>query len=131
MILHRVIIGLIVLAGLINFAPVVGVLSGARVESLYGIELLDPTLEILLRHRAVLFGLVGGFMIVAAFKPHLHAAAIIGGSIAMVSFLALYFFTSTQPSSLISIVYADVVGLVALFMAMVLKQIKQRGSGLR
>jgi len=68
MIKARVITGLIVFAGVINFLPVMGVFSGARIESLYGVELSDPTLEVLLRHRAVLFGLLGGFMIVAAFK---------------------------------------------------------------
>ena len=38
--------------------------------SLYGVE-VQGDLAILMRHRAVLFGLLGGLMILAAFRPHL------------------------------------------------------------
>lgn len=119
--MHRIITGLIVLAGLINFAPVVGVFSGARIEGLYGIELSNPTLEILLRHRAVLFGLVGGFMIYAAFKKQMHLFAIFSGLIAMTSFLWLYYSAGDPPQSLISIVNADIVGIAFLAIALALK----------
>ncbi|MEM9617403.1 MAG: phosphopantetheine adenylyltransferase [Pseudomonadota bacterium] len=128
---QRIIMALIALAGLINFLPVVGVVSGARIESLYGVELADPALEILLRHRAVLFGLVGGFMIIAAFKKSLHGMAIIGGLIAMLSFMGLYYFTSSQPQSLMSIVYADIAGVISLSAALALKMIDRRRKGLR
>lgn len=128
---ERIIMALIALAGVINFLPVVGVVSSARIESLYGIELADPALEVLLRHRAVLFGLVGGFMIVAAFKKSLHAMAIVGGLIAMLSFMGLYYFASDQPQSLLSIVYADIAGVISLSVALALKMIDRRGKGLR
>ena len=130
MIKDRAITGLIALAGLINFAPIMGILSAARVEGLYGIEINDPALEILLRHRAVLFGLLGGFMIVAAFKPQMHRVAIVGGLIAMLSFMALFYFGNEQPSSLMSIIYADVVGVIALILAMLLKFLDHRNKGL-
>ncbi len=129
MIKGRVITGLIVIAGLINFAPVIGVMSADRIESLYGIELNDPVLEVLLRHRAVLFGLLGGFMIIAAFKPQWHRGAIVGGFLAMLSFLALYLLGGSQPASLLSIVYADVVGVVALSIAVVMKLLDRRNKG--
>lgn len=117
----RVIAGLIVLAGVINFLPVIGVVSIARIESLYGVDASDPTLGILLRHRAVLFGLVGGFMIAAALDQRLHLMAIIGGLISMLSFLWLYFLAGDQPQALLSIVYADVAGIVFLGGALILK----------
>ncbi|MEO1243374.1 MAG: phosphopantetheine adenylyltransferase [Pseudomonadota bacterium] len=128
---ERAIMALIALAGIINFLPVVGVTSAARIESLYGIELADPALEVLLRHRAVLFGLVGGFMIIAAFEKRLHAMAIIGGLIAMLSFMGLYYFTSDQPQSLMSIVYADIAGVISLSVALAFKVIDARRKGLR
>lgn len=123
----RFITALIVLAGLINFLPVVGAMSAARIESLYGVDASDPALEILLRHRAVLFGLVGGFMIIAAFKKGLHSAAIIGGFIAMLSFLGLYYFGG-EPQSLVSIVYADMIGMVSLSVALAMKPFGQGRS---
>lgn len=117
----RIIAGLIVLAGIINFLPVFGVLSAARLEGLYGVDIADPTLAILLRHRAVLFGVIGGFMIFAAFRQRFHLPAIIAGSIAMLSFLWLYYLASDPPQSLLSIAYADIVGVSALGVALVLK----------
>ena len=123
---ERIIAGLLIVAGLINFAPVVGVFSGARIEGMYGVDLADPALEILLRHRAVLFGLVGGFMIYAAFKQALHMIAIVGGLVSMASFLALYYSAADQPLALISIVYADIVGVVLLGLALALSTLVDR-----
>ena len=93
---------------------------------MYGVDLGDPALEILLRHRAVLFGLVGGYMIYAAFKQALHLIAIIGGLVSMASFLALYYAAAAQPQALISIVYADIVGVVLLGFALALCVIGDR-----
>lgn len=117
---ERIIAGLLVMAGLINFAPVIGVFSAARIETLYGVDLADPVLEILLRHRAVLFGLVGGFMVLAAFRQSLHLIAIVGGLMSMASFLVLYYSAPHQPQVLMSIVYADLVGVVLLSLALAL-----------
>ena len=50
---------LFALAGLINVIPVTGALSAARLEVLYGLRFEDPSLVILMRHRAVLLGIVG------------------------------------------------------------------------
>lgn len=124
---NRFITVFIVIAGVINFLPVIGVLSAAQVESLYGVDVSDPALEILLRHRAVLFGLIGGFMIMAAFKTSLHSVAIIGGLIAMVSFLGLYYSSENQPTSLASIVYADIIGVISLGAALAMKAFGRGG----
>ncbi len=40
--------------GVINFIPLVGVLSKARLETLYGLSIESNELTILLKHRAVL-----------------------------------------------------------------------------
>ena len=48
---------------------VVGVLGAERLNQLYGIDASEPNLAVLMRHRAVLFGLLGGFFVLAAFKP--------------------------------------------------------------
>jgi hypothetical protein len=66
---------LILLASLVNLAPVTGALSAERMQALYGVALPDENLVILMRHRAILFGIVGGLLAVAAFHPPLRPAA--------------------------------------------------------
>jgi hypothetical protein len=76
--------------GIINTLPVIGVLGNKHLESLYGIRGPDNNVSILLRHRAVLFGLVGGFMQYAAvMKPEMAPAATIGGLASMLSYIAI------------------------------------------
>jgi len=52
---------LVLIAAAINLAPALGAVAPARMSALYGLDLKDPNLQILMRHRAVLFGLVGGY----------------------------------------------------------------------
>lgn len=80
---------LLLLAALANLLPVLGVLSTARLESLYGVLLQDPDLAILMRHRAVLFAIVGGLLGAAAFHPPLRSLAIAAGLVSMLSFVAI------------------------------------------
>ncbi len=75
--------------GAVNALPIIGVLGAARLESLYGIKVADDNLSILLRHRAVLLGLVGGFMQYSAFKPELAPAASLGGLVSMLSYVLI------------------------------------------
>jgi hypothetical protein len=52
----------ILFAALVNRAPVTGLLSAERLRALYGISFEGDTLLIRMRHRAVLFGIVGGLL---------------------------------------------------------------------
>lgn len=54
-----------------------GVTGAEKIQALYGIHLRDPNLEILMRHRAILFGLLGLFTGFAAFQPGLQALALL------------------------------------------------------
>lgn len=78
-----------ILVALVNLAPVLGVISAARLESLYGIQISDPNLEILLRHRAVLFAVVGVLLLLAAFRHSLRPLAVSLGLLSMLSFVAV------------------------------------------
>lgn len=59
----------LLLAGAIHLIPLIGVLGAEHLARLYGVAPSDPNTLILLRHRAVLFGIVGGLCMMAAFKP--------------------------------------------------------------
>ena len=63
---------MLALVAVIHLLPVAGVLGVDRLESLYGVALGDPNLQVLMRHRAVLFGLLGGFLLLAAFRQTLQ-----------------------------------------------------------
>ena len=61
--MEKVVTGLLILVGIIHLLPVSGVLGVERLAVLYGITLEEPNLEILMRHRSVLFGLLGLFLL--------------------------------------------------------------------
>jgi hypothetical protein len=75
------------LVGLIHLLPLAGALGAARLASLYGVDAAEPNLQILLRHRAVLFGLLGGLLCASAFRPALQPLAWVGGFVSVVSFI--------------------------------------------
>jgi hypothetical protein len=66
---------MLLIVGIIHLLPLSGVLSAHRLQTLYGIAVEDPNLEMLMRHRAVLLGLLGAFLIAAAFIPSLQLVA--------------------------------------------------------
>ncbi len=112
---------LLILAGAINLAPLVGVLGAERLRSLYGIEAASPELAILLRHRALLFGVVGGLLVAAAFRSELRVAAIAAGGASMLGFIAIARLEGGARGPLARVVAADWLGTAALFLAAMLE----------
>ncbi len=119
--MDRAIVALLILVGLINTLPVIGVISAARIASGYAVEVSGPDLEILLRHRALLFGVVGGFILYAAWFPLLHWPAIALAAVSMTGFLLLAWSVGGYNAALGKVALADVVGLVLLAVATLLK----------
>ena len=105
---------MLLVAGIIHILPLSGVLSAARLFDLYGISFDDPNLEILMRHRAVLFGLLGMFLLSSAFLPSLQLAALITGFVSVVSFLYLAYSVGGYNDQVNRIVTADKAALVCL-----------------
>ena len=58
----------LIIAGLINFFPVLGVFSTTVLSNAYGIPEPQGNLAILLQHRALLFGILGAIIIASVFK---------------------------------------------------------------
>lgn len=110
----------LLLTGVINILPVVGVLGGERLQSLYGMAFDDPALRVLMRHRAVLFGLLGGAMIAAAFIPHWRLPLAIAGLISMLSFIALAWIEGGGNAAIHRVVMADVIASLLLAPALLL-----------
>jgi len=100
---------LYLLVGLGNLLPVVGVLSAARLEALYGVALGEPNLLVLMRHRAVLFAIVGALLIAAAFRSAWRAAALMAGFVSMLSFVALAWLVGDVNGELRRVAVVDLV----------------------
>ena len=109
------------IAAAINLVPIVGVLSAERLTALYGLPFQEPNLEILMRHRAVLFGIVGVLLAVAAFRPALQNVAALAGFASMLSFVAIAWLVGDASPAVRRIALGDVVGSVALALALLLR----------
>jgi len=108
---------LFVAVAIINLLPVSGVLSAARLSAGYGIPVDGPDLAVLLRHRALLFAVVGGLLAVAAVLPGWRGAATAAGLFAMLSFALLVWTTPGANAQLLAIARIDGVASVLLIVA--------------
>lgn len=115
--MRKVVTGLLVLVGIIHLLPVSGVFGVERLAALYGVSLGEPNLEILMRHRAVLFGLLGLFLLYAAFQPSLQSLAIVAGFVSVASFIVIAWSVGGYNESLRKVVIADIIAIVALVAA--------------
>jgi hypothetical protein len=120
---------LVLVAAVINFAPVLGLFSPERMGPFYGIDLDDPNLQILMRHRAILFGLVGGLLFVAAFHPPLRALGYVVGFSSMVSFLLIAWMVGGYNAEIQHVMAIDAVGIVALAGAALVHAFWLRAAG--
>lgn len=115
--MEKIITGILVLVGLINFYPLIGVVSNETVSNLYQINVPNNDILVLLRHRAVLFGLLGAFIIYSAFKPELQWWAIAVGLISMLSFIVIALLVGDYGAGVRKVFIADVIASIGLFIA--------------
>ncbi len=109
----------LLVVGIVHLLPVLGVLGTERLNALYGITIADPNLEILMRHRALLFGLLGAFLIWAAFRPSLHTAALTAGTVSVAGFLLIALQAASRNEQIDRVFAIDVVALALLVVAAV------------
>lgn len=126
--MEKVVAGLLILVGVIHLMPLAGLFGAERLASLYGIAVDKPDLLILMQHRAVLFGLLGLFLVLAAFKPALQPLALVAGFISVVSFLAIAGLVGGYNDAVRKVVVVDIIALVALCMASGLHIANRLGS---
>lgn len=104
----------LILVAVIHALPLMGILGATKLSQLYAVTVQEPNLELLLRHRAVLFGLLAAFLTYAAFRPELHRLGLVAGLVSVVSFLVLAQPTSSLNTALITVVRADWLALALL-----------------
>lgn len=112
---------LLFVVGVINFLPVLGVVSAARLSQAYAIELDSNDLEILLRHRALLFGIVGGFILYSVFVPVYQTPAMVMAAVAMLGYVFFMWQVGDYNASLHKVMLVDFVGILCLAGAALLK----------
>jgi hypothetical protein len=111
---QKLVAAMLVIVGIIRILPLSGVLGAERLASLYGLSFQEPNIAILMRHRAILFGLLGLFLIYAAFRPSFQRVAFMAGFVSVASFLALAHSIGGYNSGVARVVSADWVALVCL-----------------
>lgn len=119
----------LMLVGVIHLLPLAGVLGAERLASLYGLPFNEANITILMRHRAVLFGLLGAFFLWAAFVPDLQAMAFIAGYVSVVSFLWLAWSQGGHNAAIQRVVIADGVALICLVIGFAAWVYQSTGTG--
>jgi len=119
---------MLVIVAIIHLLPLSGVIGSERLASLYGISFAEPNIAILMRHRAVLFGLLGLFLLFAAFAPRLQVSAFVIGFVSVVSFLWLASSVGSYNAAIGRVVTADIVALVCLIVGAAAYAYVQHGS---
>ena len=125
----KAIAALLLIVALIHIIPISGVLGASQLEALYGVELSEHgDLTLLMRHRAILFGILGGFFAYAAFVPGLQPLAFVAASVSVVSFLVLAAGVETIAPAIRTVIIADVVALLCLVIAIALHVLRRAGT---
>jgi hypothetical protein len=114
----------LVAAGLIHLLPLAGVLGGDKLSALYGIPIAGPDLAILMRHRAVLFGLIGALCLVAAWREPLQWAALLIALASVLAFLALAWGTGGYNAAIGRVVTADIIAALLLIAGCVARALR-------
>lgn len=108
--------GLLV-AGVIHLLPVTGAWGGPRLAALYGVSVDDRDLILLLRHRAVLLGILGALLCTAAFEPPLQRPALLAGGVSVLAFLGFARPVRHYRAPVRRVVRADWIALAGLALA--------------
>lgn len=104
----------LLLSGVLNALPALGMLGGSQLASLYGMPFEDASLRILMRHRALLFGLLGGAMILAAFLPPWRMPLAVIGLLSMLGFVGIAWLEGGGNAAIQRVVLADVLACALL-----------------
>lgn len=115
---RHLVTALFLIVGLINFAPLMGVMGAERLMALYAVDIETPDMLLLMRHRAVLFGIVGGVTLVAAFRHSLRPIAATMAMVSLVSFVMLHAIAGDVNTNLDRVMQIDIAAIIMLTLAL-------------
>ncbi len=116
---------LLVFAGLLQTAPALGAVAPRGMYTAYGLAPAGRDLDVVLRHRAVLFAVLGVLLLLAVFRPGRRPVAVGANAISFGCFLILVLAGGPVGPGLARVAAFDVAGLAALGAGAVLLR-KQR-----
>ncbi len=108
---------MLIVVGIIHLLPLSGVLGAERLTALYGVAFAEPNLLVLMRHRAVLFGLLGVLLLLAAARPALQPYALASGFVSVASFVWLAWSAGGVNAALGRVVTVDLFAIACLVVA--------------
>lgn len=111
-ILYRLIL---LITGLVHLLPFSFLFFTEQLQKNYGVDMSDANLQLLLRHRAIFFGMIGIGLIFSAIKKSFYGLASTIGLISMVSFIVLFYEIGGINHQLRSVMIIDVFVSTALF----------------
>ena len=117
----KFIVAVLLAVGVVNALPAVGLLSAGRLQALYGFHISDGGLLLLMRHRALLFALLGGFVLASVFVPAWRLQAMVAALASMLGYLALGWPAETLSPALRKVFWIDLALCLALVPALVLQ----------
>lgn len=119
----------IALVAVIHLLPGLGVLGVDRLTSLYGINTAEANLQVLMRHRAVLFALLGAFMMASAFYAPWRLPAYGFAFLSVLSFLWLAWSVGGVNAQLSRVVWVDWIALALLVLGAGMELFKNLNGG--
>ena len=114
-------ISCLLIVGLINLLPVIGLFGKAKLESTYQIKITSDALVLLMQHRALLFGLIGGYVIYSVWNTSYQTPALVLAAVSMIGFVVLMQLSNVDNPALMKVLYVDYIGIFALIVATLLK----------
>jgi hypothetical protein len=78
---NQIVTVFLVVVGIINFIPVIGIFSNKLVSETYSLDSINSDAAMLLRQLALLFGILCGFILYAASKPQYYNLRLIDYSL--------------------------------------------------
>ena len=108
-------------AAVFHLLPAMGLLGAGRLAALYGVSIPGDDLLLLMRHRALLFGILGAFMLHAAWSPPLQPWALFAGLLSTAGFVSLAWGAAWLTPPLRTVMWIDVLLVAALGAGLVVR----------